>query len=111
LFFYLTSELRTNMTERTYLSASLRSQIATANRAKRKGLTAAGSKKLRDAALAFKPWRFATGPTSPEGKARSAENGRCRQVSARSRRQLQADVADVYVFLAQMATAIKASQA
>ena len=40
----------------------------------RKGLTAKGRARLRRAALRNKPWRFSTGPRTPEGKARSRAN-------------------------------------
>ena len=39
------------------------------NRAKRKGLTPEGRGKLRQSALRHKPWRFSSGPKTPEGKA------------------------------------------
>lgn len=41
---------------------------------KRKGFTAAGLERLRQAAIANKPWLHTTGPRSTEGKARSAAN-------------------------------------
>ena len=44
--------------------------------AKRKGLTPEGLERLRAAALANKPWLHSTGPRTPEGKARSAANGK-----------------------------------
>src|SRR5437016_5180968 len=46
------------------------------NRAKRLGLTPAGREKLRRLALEHRPWRFSTGPRTPEGKAKVAANGR-----------------------------------
>jgi hypothetical protein len=57
-------------------------------------LSPEGRERLRQAALAARPWLHARGPTTPTGKARSAQNGRGRQVgevSARAvRRQLAA---------------------
>ena len=40
----------------------------------RKGLTPAGRERLRRAAARNRPWRFSTGPRTPEGKARSRAN-------------------------------------
>ena len=45
------------------------------NREKRHGLTAEGRERLREAALTRRPWLRSTGPRTPEGRARSAENG------------------------------------
>ena len=44
------------------------------NRMKSKGLTPAGREKLRQSALQRKPWLHSTGPRTPEGKARAAQN-------------------------------------
>ena len=44
------------------------------NWAKWKGLTAEGRERLRQTALRNEPWRFSTGPRTPEGKARSRAN-------------------------------------
>jgi hypothetical protein len=48
------------------------------NRLKRRGITPEGREKLRQLALVNRPWQFATGPRTPEGKARAAANGRRR---------------------------------
>ena len=81
------------------------------NQSKRKGLTPEGRRRVRAAALAHQPWRFATGPRTPEGKARSAANGRKRQMGASSVRQLRAEFADVDELINQLsearATALK----
>ena len=58
------------------------------NQAKRQGLTAEGREKLRQNALVSEPWRQSTGPRTPEGKARSAQNGKVRQRGAVSTRCL-----------------------
>jgi hypothetical protein len=76
-----------------------------ANRAKRKGLSAAGRERLRQAALMSKPWRFATGPRSPEGRARVALNGKLRQRGPRSMREIRADLADLRGLIEIMAQA------
>src|SRR3954454_18172477 len=65
---------------------------------KRKGLTPEGLERIRAAALANRPWEHSTGPRTPEGKARSAANGRSRQKGERSVRSLRAEVAG-YVHL------------
>jgi hypothetical protein len=70
------------------------------NRLLRKGLTAEGRERLRQAALANRPWQHATGPTTAEGKARSALNGRVRQKGELSARQLRAELAEVAELLA-----------
>ena len=63
------------------------------NRAKRRGLTAAGRERLRQSALAHRPWVFSTGPRTAAGKLRVAANGRLRQKGEQSCRQLQAMLA------------------
>jgi hypothetical protein len=69
------------------------------NRAKRKGLTAAGRRRLREGALKHKPWRFAAGPRTPAGKAKMAENGKKRQLGPRSVREVRKDLAELRDFL------------
>ena len=59
----------------------------------RKGLTPAGRERLRAAALANRPWRFATGPRTPVGKAQSAANGKLGQKGPLSVRELRAELA------------------
>lgn len=70
-------------------------RIGSANRAHWKGFTPAGLERLREAATRNAPWRFSTGPRTPQGKARAALNGRVRQKGELSVRQLRAQVADV----------------
>jgi hypothetical protein len=68
------------------------------NRQKWKGFTPEGLKRVREAMLRFKPWRFSTGPRTPEGKARVAENGRRRKINAISQgemRRLMAEAGEV----------------
>ena len=65
------------------------------NRARRKGLTDGGRRRLREAALLHRPWTHSTGPRTPEGKLKVAANGRMHrkgETSARERRALMADV-------------------
>jgi hypothetical protein len=69
---------------------------------KRKGFTAQGLERLREAALRNKPWRKSSGPRTAEGKAKSAANGRVRQTGPRSIRQLRADVAELDSLVGQM---------
>jgi hypothetical protein len=66
-----------------------------ANRCLRGQLSEAGRKRLREAARREKPWQAATGPRTPAGKERSAQNGRVRQRGEKSIRALRAEVADV----------------
>jgi hypothetical protein len=72
------------------------------NRAKRKGLTPQGRERLRQAALKNRPWRFATGPRSPAGKARVALNGKTRQKGPLSVREIKRDLAGLLGLLADM---------
>jgi len=73
-----------------------------ANRKKRGPLTEAGRQRLRAAALRTKPWARATGPRTPEGKARSAANGRWRQEEPVSTREVRAEMAAVRQLIQQM---------
>lgn len=72
------------------------------NRTKRKGLTPEGRERLRQAALANRPWEHATGPRTAEGKARSARNGKARQKELRSTREVRAEVAELRQLLQEM---------
>ena len=72
------------------------------NRAKRRGLSDAGRERLRQAALAGKPWEHSTGPKSIEGKAASAANGKVRQKGPQSVRELRAELVEVHGLLAQL---------
>lgn len=65
------------------------------NRMKRKGLTPEGRERLRQVALRNQPWRFSTGPRTPEGKARSALNPKKQQKGPISVRQLRVQLADL----------------
>src|SRR4051812_39756652 len=66
------------------------------NRALRRGLTDAGRERLRQAALANRPWEASTGPRTPEGKARAAANGKLGQKGPKSVRELRAELAEVH---------------
>jgi hypothetical protein len=72
------------------------------NRALRKGLTEEGRQRLREAALRGEPWKHATGPKTPEGKARSAANGKKRQLGPLSVREIRADLAGLRGLLGDM---------
>ena len=72
------------------------------NRMKRKGLTPEGRERLRQAALRHQPWRFSTGPRSPEGKARVALNGRTGQKGPVSVRQLRAQLSELRLLVREM---------
>jgi hypothetical protein len=79
-----------------------RSEINKRNRARWRGFTPEGLERLRAATLANQPWRYATGPKTPEGKARSARNGCYRQGGQQSRRELQAELASVLGLINEM---------
>jgi hypothetical protein len=72
------------------------------NRAKWKGFTPAGRERLRKAALLNRPWRFATGPRTPEGKARVAAGCRARRKGPLSVRELRAELADLRAVATEM---------
>jgi len=73
------------------------------NRKLRRGLSPGGRQRLREAALANRPWRFATGPKTAEGKARSAANGCWQQKGSKSLRQVRRELADLVALANQMA--------
>src|SRR5690242_5502775 len=75
---------------------------------KRKGFTPAGLERVRQAALANRPWQYSTGPRTPAGKARSASNGRARQKGARSVRELRAELAEFLTLVQEMAAGRRA---
>jgi hypothetical protein len=58
--------------------------------------------RLRAAALADRPWEKTRGPITPQGKARSARNGRFKQRNEQSRRELRAEVAEVLALVRAM---------
>ena len=72
------------------------------NRAKRRGLSADGRERLREAALANRPWEGSTGPRTPEGKAKAAVNGRTRQRGLKSVREVRSELAEVHAIIGQM---------
>lgn len=65
--------------------------------------TPEGLHRLRETALQNRPWQFTRGPSTPEGKARVAENGRYAQKNAVSRRQMAKVLADAHAMVVQMA--------
>ena len=80
-----------------------RAAAARANRAKRRGLTPEGRLRLREAALANKPWEHSTGPRTPEGKLQAVRNGKVRQKGPISTRELKAMVSGATGLVAQLA--------
>jgi len=60
------------------------------NRQLRGPLTEHGRQRLRD-----QPWRFSTGPVTPDGKAKAALNVRQHRANPQSRRQLRAGLAGI----------------
>ena len=83
--------------------SSPRSIAAKANRAKRRGLTPEGRERLRQAALAKKPWKYSTGPRTPAGKAQAALNGKRRQLGVFSVRELRRELAKYQKLTQEMA--------
>jgi hypothetical protein len=69
------------------------------NHALRRGLTPEGRARLRASALEHQPWRYATGPRTPAGKAKAAANGKYRQAGPRSVRATRREMAEVREFL------------
>ena len=74
------------------------------NRRLRGPLTPEGRMRLRQAALANRPWRRSTGPKTAAGKARSADNGRYAQTAEKSIREVRAEIADCLGGLDQLAS-------
>ena len=82
---------------------SPRSVAGKANRAMRKGLTPEGRERLRQAAIAKKPWIYSTGPRTQAGKAQSVINGKCRQLGIFSVRELRRELAKYQKLTQEMA--------
>lgn len=61
---------------------------------KRRKLSPETLQRWRESALRNKPWEHATGPKTPEGKARVAQNGRYAQEGDLSQREIAARVAE-----------------
>ena len=80
------------------------------NRQKRRGLTPAGRERLRQAALAGRPWRFATGPKTAAGKARVAQNGKIRLGGAPSAREMRRQLGALGNLAADMAALRRLAQ-
>ena len=72
------------------------------NRALRIGLSDAGRQRLRESALQHRPWLHTTGPKTAASKARSAANGKVRQMGPVSVRQLRAELADLRALAREM---------
>ena len=82
---------------------SPRSIAGKANRAKRQGLTLEGRERLRQAALAKRPWIYSTGPRTPAGKTQAILNGKRRQVGVISIRELRRELAKYQKLTQEMA--------
>ena len=80
-----------------------RAAAARANRAKRRGLTPEGRLRLREAALANKPWEHSTGPRTPQGKLQAVRNGKVRQKGPISTRELKAMASGAAELVTQLA--------
>src|SRR3954463_2492113 len=65
------------------------------NRQKRGPFTPAGLERLRQAALANRPWEGSTGPRTPAGKAAAARNGRARQRGEVSEREIRRSLTEI----------------
>jgi hypothetical protein len=80
------------------------------NRRLRRGLTSEGRSRLRLAALAARPWRFSTGPRSPEGRARVAQNGKRRLGGEPSAREVRRELAALTGLVVDMAALRRLAQ-
>ena len=70
-------------------------------------VSAANRKRMRTVALKYRPWQYTRGPTTPEGKAKVAENGRYAQKNELSRRQLTKELSEAHTLLIEMAAVRK----
>src|SRR5262245_8611351 len=77
------------------------------NRRKCGPLSPAGRERLRQAALANRPWLASTGPRTPEGKSRAARNGKRRQKGGQSVREVRRSLAEVVGLVNDMAAGRK----
>jgi hypothetical protein len=59
--------------------------------------------KRRQATMRCKPWLKSTGPRTPEGKQRSAQNGRAFRRGEKPMRQIRAEIAPTLALARQMA--------
>ena len=64
------------------------------NRQQRGPLSPETRERLRQAALRNQPWRASTGPRTAAGKVKSAANGKRRQTSERSVREVRRSLAE-----------------
>lgn len=72
------------------------------NRTKRGPTTQAGRDRLRDSMLRNQPWLLTHGPITPTGKARSAANGRIRQIGPLSTRAMRAKLMEARLLILAM---------
>jgi len=73
-----------------------------ANGRKRRPWADEDRRRLREQCLKRQPWLWSTGPTSEQGKLRSADNGHCHRPDPNSLRQLRVSLADVRGMAARM---------
>jgi hypothetical protein len=66
-------------------------------------LSASGQERLRQAALANRPWEHTTGPKTAAGILRSAENGKLRQKGPLSVRGIRSELAEAAALVKSMA--------
>jgi hypothetical protein len=79
-----------------------RSEINRRNRQHWRGMSPEGKARVRAAVLLHRPFERSTGPRTPEGKARSARNGRVGREGP-SVRELRAELAGILTLMNQMA--------
>ena len=92
------------MAKKTYATPNpKRVRAGRLNQRKRKGITAEGRRRLREAAHRNRPWQHSTGPKTAAGKLRASQNGRFRQTDDISRRELQRKLDEVDELIAGMA--------
>jgi hypothetical protein len=65
------------------------------SRARWRGFTADGLRRLREAALRNRPWEHSTGPKTKAGKAQSVVNGKTRQLGSKSVREVRNEIRDL----------------
>lgn len=92
--------------EKKTLHQSNKASVASPSKQPRRpkrNLSPEGRQRLRENALKYRPWQYSTGPRTPEGKAKVAENGRYRQRGRKSKRAIKMEIQEALATTDQLA--------